>query len=180
MTIATTLQTGTIPTYLGALAALAVSGACGLCAAVLTFAATYQSLSAVALRNASVVLSSLAIIGASAGLFIPMSTLLPNQPSIAGVTVTQPGIALASTGLVLTFVLNILSFYGRLAIAAPGKAVASGSGSGHVPPQHIVNPAAGAGGGALPPGWKEQRTESGEIYYDNLITGVTQWDRPTY
>lgn len=93
---------------------------------------------------------------------------------------TQPGLALAATGLALTFIQNILSFYGRLAMAAPGKAVASsGSGTGHVPPQHIVNPAAGAGG-ALPPGWKEQRTESGEIYYDNLITGVTQWDRPTY
>ena len=31
---------------------------------------------------------------------------------------------------------------------------------------------------ALPPGWREETTEDGEVYYENDKTGETTWERP--
>ncbi len=140
-----------------------------------------------------------------------------SSASAAGVAlnVSQPGLALAATGLVLTFILNILCFFGRIAGAA---AVVEREEEGAVetyprnigrrknhdweherqqyqqqqyqyqprnlPHQQYTSNATRATrspmGRSLPPGWQVRQTPEGEVYYDNINTGITQWERPIY
>lgn len=211
-----------VPAFLGALSSLVLSGVFCLCASLLTICAAYsccsdaqkETATSTRLRNASVVMTSLALIGASAGLFLPMYVSVTTATTLAtlpGVNVAQPGLALAATGLILTFILNMLCFFGRIAGGAVvAEAPSSPRGNmraqqqgrqqqqqqdqdqeqqyhhqqKNLPHQQYSSPATrttrSPTGRFLPPGWQMRQTNTGDIYYDNVLTGVTQWDRPNY
>lgn len=210
-----------VPAFLGALSSLVLSGVFCLCASLLTICAAYsccsdaqkETATSTRLRNACVVLTSLALIGASAGLFLPMYVSVNTATTLAslpGVNVAQPGLALAATGLILTFILNMLCFFGRIAggaVAAEAPSSSRGNTRAqqqgrqqqqqqqdqeqqyhhqqkNLPHQQYSSPATrttrSPTGRFLPPGWQMRQTNTGDIYYDNVLTGVTQWDRPNY